>query len=59
MCWVIYCMMGLGYALAVNIREPSRFSWVAIGSGVLFPFLLGFALADWFYIVSKKTEGKL
>jgi hypothetical protein len=42
----IYYMVTSGYAAAVAEREPSRFHWVAICSGVLLPFILGMALAE-------------
>jgi hypothetical protein len=40
----MYVMVALGYGIAVDDAEPSKFGWVGILSGALFPVCLGVAL---------------
>jgi hypothetical protein len=43
---ILYYFVAIGYGLVVSQREPSKFHWVAICSGVCFPVFIGVALAN-------------
>jgi hypothetical protein len=50
----MYTMIGLGYGVAVDDEEPSKFGWVGILSGAVFPLFLGVALCQRFSPNSPK-----
>jgi hypothetical protein len=52
----VYYLVAIGYGMVVSEREPSKFHWVAICSGVMFPIFVGVALANFLPFAPRKPS---